>query len=337
MDRDTRWDRIKKAYSLYTGEQQGTLSTDPVKAIQTAYDRGETDEFIEPITIVRKNNQGLSHQTKEDKETKEFKGIKDKDAVIFFNFRADRAREITRAFTEKKFIEFNRETCPDLEAFVCITQYDENFDLPVVFPPVHLENVLGRVISDQGLLQLRIAETEKYAHVTYFFNGGDETIFPGEERVLIPSPREVRTYDLKPEMSAKQIADKAVEQIKSGKYDLVVLNFANMDMVGHTGIIPAAVKACEAVDQSVKKVVEAVWQTDGTAMITADHGNAEQMKMPDGSPHTSHTLNEVPFILAGKALTGKTLSKGVIGDIAPTILKVMNLEQPAEMTGKPLF
>lgn len=330
MDRDTRWDRIEKAYNLYTGEQ-GRVEPDPIKAIKTAYDRGETDEFIEPMKIVKKNDQDLSPQPKG------FKGIKDGDAIIFFNFRADRAREITRAFTEKNFSEFPRKTCPELAAFVCMTQYDENFNLPVVFPPVHLTNVLGRVISDQGLAQLRIAETEKYAHVTYFFNGGDETAFPGEERALIPSPREVRTYDLKPEMSAELIADEAVKRILSGRYDLVVLNFANMDMVGHTGVIPAAIKACEAVDRCAKKVVEAVWQTDGTAIITADHGNAEQMKMPDGSPHTSHTLNEVPFILAGRTFTGTTLYKGVIGDIAPTILKIMNLKQPIEMTGRSLF
>ncbi|MDY0221849.1 MAG: 2,3-bisphosphoglycerate-independent phosphoglycerate mutase [Desulfobacterium sp.] len=330
MDRDTRWDRIEKAYNLYTDEG-GTVETDPVKAIKRAYDRGETDEFINPIRIGKNNDPEISPQPRE------FKGIKDGDGIIFFNFRADRAREITRAFTEKNFSQFPRKKSPELAAFVCMTQYDENFDLPVVFPPVPLKNVLGRVISDQGLVQLRIAETEKYAHVTYFFNGGDETVFPGEERVLIPSPREVKTYDLKPEMSAELIADKAVQQILSGRYDLVVLNFANMDMVGHTGIIPAAIKACEAVDRCAKKVVEAVWQTDGTAMITADHGNAEQMKMADGSPHTAHTLNEVPFILAGKALTGTTLSRGVLGDIAPTILKIMNLEQPVEMTGESLF
>ncbi|ACN16258.1 GpmA2 [Desulforapulum autotrophicum HRM2] len=323
MDRDTRWDRIETAYNLYT-DQKGTLESDPVQAIKAAYDRGETDEFIKPILMGKKDDPALPV-------------IKDKDAIVFFNFRADRAREITRAFTEQSFSGFVRKKHPALSTFVCMTRYDENFDLPVVFPPVHLDNVLGKVISDQGLNQLRIAETEKYAHVTYFFNGGDETIFPGEERVLIPSPREVRTYDQKPGMSADLIADEAVKRILSGKYDLVVLNFANMDMVGHTGIMEAAVLACETVDRCVKAVVEAVWQTQGTAMITADHGNAEQMKTPDGSPHTSHTLNEVPFILAGNPLPQVTLSRGVIGDIAPTILKVMNLKQPVEMTGTALF
>jgi 2,3-bisphosphoglycerate-independent phosphoglycerate mutase len=323
MDRDTRWDRVETAYNLYT-DQAGTLESDPVQAIRAAYDRGETDEFIKPILMGRKKDSTLPM-------------VKDGDTIVFFNFRADRAREITRAFTEPIFPGFVRKKCPALSAFVCMTRYDENFDLPVVFPPVHLDNVLGKVISDQGLAQLRIAETEKYAHVTYFFNGGDETIFPGEERVLIPSPREVKTYDQKPGMSADLIADEAVKRVLSGKYDLVVLNFANMDMVGHTGIMAAAVLACETVDRCVKAVVEAVWQTQGTAMITADHGNAEQMKTPDGSPHTSHTLNEVPFILAGKPLPQVTLSRGVIGDIAPTILKVMNLKQPVEMTGTALF
>ena len=323
MDRDTRWERVENAYNLYTGKE-GIIEASPEKAIQSAYDRGETDEFIKPILIGKKDNHDLQM-------------VKDGDAVLFFNFRADRAREITPAFTEKEFSEFERKSCPNLASFVCMTQYDEHFDLPVIFPPVRLENVLGKVISDNGLTQLRIAETEKYAHVTYFFNGGDETIFPGEERVLIPSPREVATYDKKPEMSAKQIAEEAAIRILSGKYDLIVLNFANMDMVGHTGVMEAAVLACETVDTCVEKVVKAVWQTSGTTMITADHGNAEQMKMPDGSPHTSHTLNDVPFILAGKTLTRETLSKGVIGDIAPTILKVMNLKQPVEMTGASLF
>ncbi len=323
MDRDTRWDRVEAAYDLYTS-QAGILETNPVGAVKAAYDRGETDEFIKPILMDRKKDSPLPM-------------VKDGDTIVFFNFRADRAREITRAFTEPGFPGFVRKKCPALSAFVCMTQYDENFDLPVVFPPVHLDNVLGKVISDQGLSQLRIAETEKYAHVTYFFNGGDETVFPGEERVLIPSPREIKTYDQKPEMSAGQIADEAVKRILSKKYDLVVLNFANMDMVGHTGIMAAAVLACETVDRCLEKVVKAVWQTQGTAMVTADHGNAEQMKMPDGSPHTSHTLNPVPFILAGRAMAHATLSTGVIGDVAPTILKVMKLKQPAEMTGTALF
>ena len=323
MDRDTRWERVEKAYNLYT-RGEGLLETDPVRAVMNAYDRNETDEFIAPVLI-----------QKEVDDSPLF--VKDDDSILFFNFRADRAREITRAFTEVDFSSFKRKAVPRLATYLSMTMYDEAFGLPVLFPPVHLDNVLGKVISDQGLSQLRIAETEKYAHVTYFFNGGDETVFPGEERVLIPSPREVATYDKKPEMSAVKVAEEACSRILSGKYDLIVLNFANMDMVGHTGIIKAAVKACETVDLCTQKVVEAVWKTNGTAMVTADHGNAEKMLTADGSPHTAHTLNRVPFILAGKDYVHVKLSEGIIGNIAPTLLKVMNLKQPEEMTCEPMF
>ncbi|MCP4116532.1 MAG: 2,3-bisphosphoglycerate-independent phosphoglycerate mutase [Desulfobacteraceae bacterium] len=323
MDRDTRWERVEKAYDLYTlGE--GTKEKDPVQAIRRSYDRDETDEFVKPV-LIEGDDDGLRGT------------VKDGDAVFFFNFRADRAREITRAFTQADFSGFDRKKQPKLAHYLCMSLYDETFGLPVAFPPVHLTNVLGKVVSDQGLTQLRIAETEKYAHVTYFFNGGDETVFPGEDRVLIPSPREVSTYDEKPEMSALEVAEKACKRIASGEYDLVVLNFANMDMVGHTGIIDAAVTACETVDACTRKVVEAVLATNGTAMITADHGNAEQMRAADDSPHTAHTLNKVPLILAGKDHTHVTLKEGIIGDIAPTLLKVMKLKQPEEMTGTPLF
>ncbi|MBI9088060.1 MAG: 2,3-bisphosphoglycerate-independent phosphoglycerate mutase [Desulfobacterium sp.] len=323
MDRDTRWERVERAYNLYT-QGEGARSNDPVQAITRAYDNNETDEFVKPVLI---ENSGEPVQ----------EPVKDGDALLFFNYRADRAREITRAFTQADFSGFDRTRVPKLSQFLCMTLYDETFGLPVAFPPVHLTNVLGKVISDQGLTQLRIAETEKYAHVTYFFNGGDETVFPGEDRVLIPSPREVNTYDEKPEMSALKVAEAACQRIESGQYDLVVLNFANMDMVGHTGIIEAAVTACETVDACTRKVVEAVLKTNGTAMITADHGNAEQMRAADGSPHTAHTLNKVPLVLAGKAHAHVALKEGIIGDIAPTLLKVMKLKQPEEMTGTPLF
>ncbi|MBF0303364.1 MAG: 2,3-bisphosphoglycerate-independent phosphoglycerate mutase [Desulfamplus sp.] len=321
MDRDTRWDRVQKAYELYTaGVGLNRRRVDPLNAIKEAYDAGQTDEFVKPILIA--GNDSI---------------VKDEDAIIFFNFRSDRAREITRAFTEDNFTGFERKTVPKLSGFLCMTQYDESFSLPVIFKPQHLNNILGEVVSRESLSQLRIAETEKYAHVTYFFNGGDENVFPLERRILIPSPREVRTYDEKPEMSAYKVAQAACERIVEGEIKLMILNFANMDMVGHTGNLDAAIKACSTVDECVKKVVEAIWKSGGTAMVTADHGNAEQMKDKDGNPHTAHTLNPVKFILAGKKYRDTTLNDGILGDIAPTILKVMGLEQPKEMSGKSLF
>jgi 2,3-bisphosphoglycerate-independent phosphoglycerate mutase len=321
MDRDTRWDRVEKAFRLYT-EGLGTSAADAVRAMEAAYADGQTDEFIKPVSLSLPDGRGV---------------VGDGDSLLFFNFRADRAREITRAFTETGFSGFNREKTPALEAFACMTQYDETFPLPVVFGPGHLTGILGEVVSRQGFSQLRIAETEKYAHVTYFFNGGDETVFPGEDRVLIPSPRDVPTYDLKPEMSARKVAEAACERIASGRYRFMVLNFANMDMVGHTGVLEAGIRACETLDDCARRVVEAVWKTGGTAMVTADHGNAEQMIADDGSPHTSHTLNPVRFILAGEAWKGIRLKPGILGDIAPTVLKVMGLDRPEEMTGSPLF
>jgi 2,3-bisphosphoglycerate-independent phosphoglycerate mutase len=322
MDRDTRWDRVEKAYQLFT-QLKGSPADDPVKAVQHSYDQGRTDEFVTPIVIQYQN--GPTGK------------VEDGDSIIFFNFRADRAKEITRAFTEKGFNQFDRAQVPDLEGFVCMTQYDETFDLPAAFGPQHLDNILGEVLSRNHIPQLRIAETEKYAHVTYFFNGGDENVFEGEQRLLIPSPRDVATYDEKPEMSAFEVAQKACEKIRSGAFRFIVLNFANMDMVGHTGIFEAAVKGCEVVDQCVKQVVEAIWETGGTAVITADHGNSEQMIADDGSPHTAHTLNPVRLILAGEKYRNISLEDGILGDIAPTILKMLNIDQPAEMTGRALI
>jgi 2,3-bisphosphoglycerate-independent phosphoglycerate mutase len=318
MDRDTRWDRTEKAYQLYT-QANGIKETDPVTAVRNAYARGETDEFVKPIIL---NPAGM---------------ISDHDGVIFFNFRADRARQITRALTDLKFAGFKREVCPRIANFVCLTLYDENFTLPTAFPPQHLDGLLGEVISKQGLSQLRIAETEKYAHVTYFFNGGEEKPFPGEDRCLIPSPREVETYDQKPEMSASPVGDEVVSRIQSGRYDLIVLNFANMDMVGHTGIIPAAIKACEAVDVNVQKVVTAVQAAGGTALITADHGNAEKMLDDHGQPHTAHTVNPVPFIIVNEEGKNIDLRPGILGDIAPTILDIMGIAKPKQMTGRSLI
>ncbi|MCG8617252.1 MAG: 2,3-bisphosphoglycerate-independent phosphoglycerate mutase [Desulfobacterales bacterium] len=320
MDRDTRWDRVEKAFDLYT-QGIGEAATDPQATVQAAYDRDETDEFIKPMFLGNPSDDC----------------IQDGDSIIFFNFRADRAKEITRAFTEQEFQGFSRKVSPALGNFVSMTQYDETFDLPAAFAPQHLTGILGEVISRAGISQLRIAETEKYAHVTYFFNGGDEAVFPGEERVLIPSPRDVATYDQKPAMSAKKVAEEACSRIRSGKFPFIVLNFANMDMVGHTGIIDAAVSACETVDNCVRQVVEAIWETGGTAFITADHGNSEQMLATDGSPHTAHTLNPVRFIVAGDRYKNARVKDGRLGDIAPTILKYLALEQPSEMTGQSLI
>lgn len=326
MDRDTRWDRVERAYMLYT-QGKGTKETSAETAVENAYKRGQTDEFVEPVIIVD-----------ETAPASEPPGIiSDGDGVIFFNFRADRAKEITRAFTENQFNGFERLKTPDLADFTCITQYDENFDLPAAFGPQHLDNILGKILSRNHIKQLRIAETEKYAHVTYFFNGGDETVFDLEDRILIPSPRDVATYDEKPVMSAFEVADKACEMIASQQYQFIILNFANMDMVGHTGILDAAVTACEAVDQCVEKVVKKIWETSGTAFVTADHGNAEQMVASDGSPHTAHTLNPVRFILAGDKFKTGPLKNGILGDIAPTILKVLEIPPPEEMTGDSLI
>ncbi|MFH2060386.1 MAG: 2,3-bisphosphoglycerate-independent phosphoglycerate mutase [Pseudomonadota bacterium] len=333
MDRDTRWDRVKRAYDLFTIADKPSL-TSAVQAIQEAYDTGKTDEFMEPTCLI-------------DKTLEPAGVIDDKDSIIFFNFRADRAKEITRAFTQKDFNEFTRTKSVSLAHFVCMTQYDETFDLPVAFGPQHLDNILGKILSKNKISQLRIAETEKYAHVTYFFNGGDEKIFDLEERILIPSPRDVATYDQKPQMSAKIVADTVCKKIESRQFQFIILNFANMDMVGHTGVLEAAIKACETVDTCVQKVVEAIWKTNGTALVTADHGNCEQMIAPDGTPHTAHTLNPVRLILAPNRINNAqtqndkfeniVIKDGILGDIAPTILKILNIDQPCEMTGTSLI
>ncbi len=327
MDRDTRWDRVEKAYKLYTNAD-GTIEKDPVTAMKNAYESSQTDEFIKPVFLTTGN----------DKPGDTPNGtIGHGDGIIFFNFRADRAKEITRSFIQKNFKEFKRIAHVDLSGFVCMTQYDETFDLPVAFYPQHLDNILGEILSRNKIPQLRIAETEKYAHVTYFFNGGDEKVFDLEERILIPSPRDVATYDEKPRMSAQKVADTACEKIASKKYEFIILNFANMDMVGHTGIVKAAITACETIDKCTKKVVQAIWDTGGNALITADHGNSEQMIANDGSPHTAHTLNPVRLILAGEKYKGIPMKDGILGDIAPTVLKILNIEQPYEMTGKSLI
>ena len=313
MDRDKRWERVQMAYdAMVYGE--GVQNADPVDAVAKSYANGVTDEFVEPVVC--------------DKEGT----IGDNDSVIFFNFRPDRAREITRAIVDPEFDGFQREYFPT--TYVCNTEYDAAMpNVLVAWPRVAVKNGLGEYLSNMGMTQLRIAETEKYAHVTFFFNGGVETQYPGEDRVLVPSPK-VATYDLQPEMSAFEVCDKCVERIESGNYDVLILTVANCDMVGHTGVLEAAVKAVETVDTCVGRVVEATLKMGGIAMITADHGNAEDMQQPDGSPMTAHTTNLVPFILCG---AGSELRTGRLADIAPTILDVMGLACPPEMDGRTLI
>ena len=318
MDRDNRWERVERAYRALV-QGIGQPAADSAAAIAGAYQAGQGDEFVEPRII------GVPGT------------IDDGDAVIFFNFRADRAREITRALTEKNFSDFHREKTPRLVDFVCLSDYDATFDLPVAFPSTGNPNILGEIVARAGLRQLRIAETEKYAHVTFFFNGGNEEPFAGEDRVLIPSPKEVATYDQKPAMSAPQVTDEAVARIASGAYDLIVLNFANPDMVGHTGILPAAIEAMETVDTCLGRVVDAVLAGGGRLLITADHGNCEQMADAQGKPHTAHTTNPVPLILVDPDLRGAKLRPGILADIAPTLLQLLNLEKPLEMTGSSLL
>ncbi|MBW2612924.1 MAG: 2,3-bisphosphoglycerate-independent phosphoglycerate mutase, partial [Deltaproteobacteria bacterium] len=323
MDRDKRWERIEKAYCLYT-HGQGVAAKNPLEAVQDAYARGETDEFVKPIIL--EDEKGISAGL-----------VRDGDGLIFFNFRADRAREITHAFTDAAFDGFERGSIPKLCHYICMTLYDESLTLPVAFKPIHLDNILGETISRNHLRQLRIAETEKYAHVTYFFNGGEESPFNGEDRCLIPSPRDVATYDLKPEMSALEVTREVLKRIESDQYQFIVVNFANMDMVGHTGIMEAAVKACKVVDSCVKTIITTLRAKGWTAMVTADHGNAEKMIADDGTPHTAHTLGQVRFILVDDEHPSATLRPGSLCDIAPTILEVMGLEQPLEMTGQSLL
>lgn len=317
MDRDKRWDRTKIAWdALVNG--QGTFFSDPVAAVQAAYDAGETDEFISPRLVAA---QGQNPAT-----------IKDGDAVFFFNFRADRARQLSRCLFDDGFSEFDRAKRPRLAAFATMTAYESDFPMPAAFLRQDLAKGLGQIVSENGFAQLRIAETEKYAHVTYFFNGGLENPFPGEERRLIPSPRDVATYDLKPRMSVHEVTDTLLREWHSGAYTLVVCNFANLDMVGHTGIIPAAVQACEAVDACVGRVVEAVRAKGGRLLLTADHGNAEEMLAADGHPQTAHSKNPVALILMDEDAP-RRLKNGKLGDIAPTILRLWGLPIPAEMTG----
>jgi len=316
MDRDNRWDRVEKAYNaMVFGE--GTYNPDPVDAMQKSYDEEVYDEFVLPVICDREGT------------------VKPGDSIIFFNFRPDRAREITRTFVDPDFTGFVRKNGYFPVTYVCTTQYDASMpNVLVAYPPETLVNTFGELASKLGLTQLRIAETEKYAHVTFFFNGGVETVYEGEDRCLIESPKQFPTYDLIPEMSAVKVADEAVERIRSGKYDVIILNFANCDMVGHTGVFEAAVKAVETVDACVGKVVAATAEMGGVSLITADHGNADKMVAEDGTPHTAHTTNLVPFVIVGADVK---LVPGRLADIAPTMLDLMGYEKPEEMTGRSLI
>ncbi|PIR17113.1 MAG: phosphoglycerate mutase (2,3-diphosphoglycerate-independent) [Deltaproteobacteria bacterium CG11_big_fil_rev_8_21_14_0_20_49_13] len=337
MDRDKRWDRVEKAYNAIV-DGAGEHEQSAVKTMEDSYKKGVTDEFILPTVICHSCESGNPANAGKPRLRGDDRVINDGDAVIFFNFRSDRTRELTRAMTDEKFADFKRRM-PKLTAFVTMTRYEEDFKLPVVFPPEHLTNILGEVISEKGLSQLRIAETEKYAHVTYFFNGGEEKKFPGEERVLIPSPRDVPTYDQKPEMSAYAVTDELVKRIESDKYDVIVVNYANPDMVGHTGVMEAAVKAVETVDKCVGRVAEAVLKVGGAMMITGDHGNCEEMYDSRHLPQTAHTTDLVPFVLIGKGLEGSKLREkgGALSDIAPTMLRLLKIEQSVDMTGTSLI
>jgi len=316
MDRDQNWDRVEKAYSaMVYGE--GVEACCAVKAIGDSYENEVTDEFVIPTVV--------------DKEGT----VKPNDSIVFFNFRPDRAREITRTFVDPDFKGFERRNGFFPVKFVCFTQYDSTMpNVSVAYKPQSLANTLGEYISANNMTQLRIAETEKYAHVTFFFNGGVQTMYEGEDRILVNSPK-VATYDLQPEMSAYEVTDKCVAAIESGKYDMIILNFANCDMVGHTGIFEAAVKAVEAVDECVGRVTDAIAKMDGVSIITADHGNADRMYDVDGSPFTAHTTNPVPFCVVGYPCTLR--EGGRLADIAPTMLKIMGLKKPEEMDGTALF
>ncbi len=319
MDRDKRWDRTERAYDALT-EGIGLHANSPASAIKEAFQRGETDEFMQPTII---DSEGL---------------IEDNDFVIFFNFRADRARQLTQSLNMVDFNFFKRKKIPKLTQFITMTQYDQTYSFPVIFPPIQLPNILGEILSRHHIAQLRIAETEKYAHVTFFFNGGEERIFPGEERILIPSPRDIPTYDLKPQMSAPEVTETVVKNLEKREFGFIILNFANADMVGHSGNLSAAIKSVEILDSCVEKIIKAVQAQKGYLLITADHGNVEQMiDYETGGPHTTHTTNPVPFYYIDPERKKVNLKDGILADFMPTILNLMNLESPKEATGKNLI
>ena len=321
MDRDNRWDRVEAAYRLLT-EGEGRVVASAVAGLQASYAEDISDEFVKATVVAAEGEQAAV--------------IGDGDAVVFMNFRADRAREITRAFVDAEFAGFERRRRPALAGFVMLTEYSAKIAAPVAYGPTSLHNSLGEYLAGLGKTQLRIAETEKYAHVTFFFSGGREEPYDGETRILVPSPQ-VATYDLKPEMSADEVTDKLVAAIRSGDHDVLICNYANGDMVGHTGVFDAAVKACETLDRCIGRLVEAVRETGGEMLITADHGNVEQMFDNDtGQPHSAHTCELVPFVYVGTRAGARIADGGVLSDVAPTLLDLMGLPQPAEMTGRSL-
>jgi 2,3-bisphosphoglycerate-independent phosphoglycerate mutase len=322
MDRDKRWDRVEKAYRCLA-EGMGRKAATALDAIRDSYKEKVTDEFVLPTLIEATGADGL---------------VRDGDGVIFFNFRADRARELTRAFTQGDFKDFARERRLNLATFTTMTRYDETFKVPVAYAPREIRKIVGEIASRAGVRQLRIAETEKYAHVTYFFNGGEEKEFPGEERILIPSPKDVATYDLKPEMSARPVTEALVKYLGGEKAGLVIANYANADMVGHTGNFEASVKAVEVIDECLGKVIDAALTCKGKVIITADHGNIEQLIDYDtGMPHTAHTTNLVPVILVDEERKRGRLNDGTGIDIAPTVLELLGVQQPQEMAGRSLI
>jgi len=326
MDRDNRWDRVQLAYDVLTQAKAGHTAVNAEEGLQQAYARGETDEFVKPVVIAGSGEEPVV--------------VRDGDGVVFMNFRADRARELTHAFVDRDFSGFVRKIWPKLASFVMSTEYEANLDIPCAFESTNLNNSIGEYVSTLGLTQLRMAETEKYAHVTFFFSGGREECYLGEDRILIPSPQ-VATYDLQPEMSAPALTGRLVQEIKSGKYDLIVCNYANGDMVGHTGIFAAAVKAVEAVDACLSKVAQAIEESGAQCLITADHGNAEMMLDENNEPHTQHTVGPVPLIYLGSQRAGEPklslAENGTLADVAPTLLALMGLAQPPEMTGHSLI
>jgi 2,3-bisphosphoglycerate-independent phosphoglycerate mutase len=318
MDRDNRWPRIREAYDLLTSAAAAFEAPNSLAALDAAYARGETDEFVRPTRVGAPG------------------GIGDGDSLVFMNYRSDRARQLTRALVEPDFSGFSRRLHPRLGAFVSLTEYSRDYPIPVAFPPERIENGFGEYIARRGLRQLRLAETEKYAHVTFFLNGGREEPFEGEQRILVPSP-DVATYDLKPEMSAPQVTEHLVAAIRGGRLDAIVCNYANPDMVGHTGDLEAAIRAVEAVDEAIGRVTEAIMEVGGQMLITADHGNAEQMRDPEtGQPHTAHTANPVPLVYVGSR-PARLLDGGALCDIAPTLLSMMGLSPPEEMRGQSLI
>jgi 2,3-bisphosphoglycerate-independent phosphoglycerate mutase len=317
MDRDRRWDRTKKAWDAIVLGRGEICEGSPGAAVRAKYAAGTTDEFLPPLIFACPDQQRIA----------------DGDTVFFFNFRADRARQLSQAFLLKDFDSFAREAWPQVN-YVTLTQYDVTYPSPFIFPPAELPKILGEVVSAGGKTQLRIAETEKYPHVTYFFNGGIERAFPGEERKIVPSPK-VATYDLKPEMSAREVTEEVLARIK--QFDLIILNFANPDMVGHTGVVAAGVKAVETVDECLSRIVPAILEVGGACLITADHGNCELMRNPDGSPNTAHTTNLVHFVYVAGDAKRFRVEDGILADVAPTLLFLLGLPQPHEMTGRNLL